>query len=248
MFRQLLSQVGFAWAVRSIAFVVLATYIMSYAVFIYNTQKGAMVRRSVDASALTDLPFLVLSVASLFSATTYYIPLLYLPLMTEIRVPTLDADLAFYLLTIMNGASAVGRVLAGIVAAKLGPTETILIALVLGSMLLFCWIVIDSLATTLVWCIFWGMISGVLVALPGAFIPLFSPSLAVIGTRSGMYWVWVGLGLLIGSPIGGALFDLRSTGTAWWRLPVFAGVFMMAAALLTVYPIIYLRRKGAATS
>lgn len=244
MFRALLKQIGFAWTVRAIAFVVLALYGFSYLVLVNQPKKPVMVRRLFDLSAFTDLPFMVLSVASLFSATAYYIPLLYLPLLTQARIPTVNPDLIFYLLAILNGASAVGRLLAGIVAAKFGPTETISVALVIGSTLLFSWIRVTSIAGTIVWSVFWGMISGVLVALPGAFIPLFSPSLAVIGTRSGMYWVWVGLGMLIGSPISGAIHDPRSARTDWWRLQVFAGVFMMAAALLTIYPVIHLRRKA----
>ena len=244
MFRSLVSQIGFPWTVRTIAFVMFTLYCFSYLVLIDVSRKGPMVRRFFDSSALTDWPFMVLSVASLFSATAYYIPLPYLPVLTAVRIPGINPDLTFDLLAILNGSSVVGRILAGIVAAKFGPTETISVALVLGSMLLFCWIAVGSVAGTIIWSIFWGMISGVLVALPGAFIPLFSPSLAVIGTRSGMYWVWVGLGMLIGSPIGGAIYDPRSRATNWWKLQVFAGVFMMGAALLTVYPILHLRRKA----
>lgn len=95
------------------------------------------------------------------------------------------------------------------------------------------------------------MISGVLVALLEAIVSLFSlfsPSLAVIGTRSGMYWSWLGLGLLIGSSIGGAIYDPSAAGTDWWRVQVRDDVFMMAAALLTVYPIIHLSRKTRAVA
>ena len=186
---------------------------------------------------------MVLCIASLCSATAYYIPLLFLPSLAEIRIPGVDANLAYGLVAIVNGASAVGRVLSGIVAAKFGPTETIAAALVFGSILLFCWEMVDSTAGTIAWSVFWGITSGVLVALPGAIVPLFSPCLAVIGTRSGMYWAWVGLGLFIGGPIGGALYDQRLAETDSWRLQVFAGSFMMAAALFTLYPVVYLHRK-----
>ena len=244
MFRKLVSRIGFAWAVRSIAFVVLALYLVSYLNLINRPKMKSTIRRQLfDTTALTDWPFMLLCTASLFSATAYYIPLLFLPIVTEIRIPTMNTDLAYNLLAIVNGASAVGRILAGITAAKCGPTETITVALMFGSVLLFCWKVVDSITGVITWSVFWGMISGVLVALPGAIVPLFSPSLAVIGTRSGMYWAWVGLGLLIGSPIGGALYDQRAAGTDLWRLQVFAGALMMATALFTVYPTIHLRRK-----
>lgn len=243
MFRYLVPQIGFPWTVRSIAFVALALYLVSYLVFAGHQQKAPMVRRFFDASALTDLPFVMLSVAGLCSATAYYVPLLYLPLLTEVRIPSVSSDFGFDLLAILNGASVVGRLLAGAAAAIVGPTEVIGVSLVLGSMMLFCWIGVDSIAGTIVWSVFWGMISGVLVALPGAFVPLYCPSMAVLGTRSGMYWAWTGLGMLIGSPIAGAIYDVKSGRADYWRLQVFSGTFMMGAAALCIYPIFWLRRK-----
>lgn len=244
MFRYMLPQIGFGWTVRSIAFVVLALYLVSYTVLVRPQQKAPLVRSFFDATAFKDLPYMMLSVASLFSATAYYIPFLYLPLLTQVRVPSISSDFSLDLLAILNAASAVGRLLAGIVAAIIGPTETISISLVLGSMLLFCWIAVGSIGGTIVWSVFWGMVSGVLVALPGAFLPLFCPSLATLGTRSGMYWTWVGMGMLIGTPIAGAIYDIKSERMDYWRLQVFAGVFMMGAAALTVYPAMCARRRG----
>jgi MFS family permease len=246
MFRSIVRSAGFPWAVRSIAFVVLSLYTLSYLALLNHQKPPPMVRRVFDTAALTDAPFMVLCVASLCSATAYYIPFLYLPLLTQVRIPSVDSDLAFDLLAILNGASGVGRLLAGIAAAIFGPTETIAVSLVFGSIILFSWIAVESVAGTIVWAVFWGMVSGVLVALPGAFVPLFCPSLALIGTRSGMYWLWVGLGLLIGSPIGGAIYDVKTAGSDWWKLQVFAGIFMMMAAAFTVYPIIHLHRNARA--
>lgn len=250
MFRFLVPQIGFPWTVRSIGFVAWGLYLVSYVVLLGRQQPRTMsLRRFFDPSALTDLPFLLLCIASVCSATAYYIPSLYLPLVTLERISSASPDFGFDLLAILNGASVVGRLLAGFAAAIWGPTETISICLVLGSVLLFCWSAVNTISGTIAWAVFWGMISGVLVALPGAFIPLFCPSLAVVGTRSGMYWVFVGLGMLIGSPIGGAIYDGRrssqesDSGDDWWQLQVFAGIFMMTAAALTVYPIIHLRRK-----
>lgn len=230
------------------ALIMLGLYLFSYLALLNEQNQPPVRRRFVDPSAFMDMPFMILCLASIFSATAFYIPLLYLPLLTRARIPTIDENLEFDLLAILNGASAVGRLLAGVTAAKFGSTETIAATLVLGSILLFSWIAVSTVAGTIVWAIFWGMISGILVTLPGAFIPLFCPSLAVIGTRSGMYWLAVGLGLLIGCPIGGAIYDFKTVRMDWWRLQIFAGVFMLAAAGLTIYPIMTLRRKARAQS
>jgi predicted MFS family arabinose efflux permease len=244
MFRSITLSIGFPWAVRSIAFVVLGLYLVSYLTLLNPRKTPPTVRRFYDTSAFVDVPFMLLSVASLFSSTAYYIPFLYLPTLAKARVPSIDPDLVFNILAIINGASAVGRLLSGVAAAVYGPTETIAVSLVFGSILLFCWTAVDSVAGIVAWSVFWGMVSGVLVALPGAFIPLFCPSLAAMGTRSGMFWAWIGAGLLIGSSIGGAIYDPKAASSDRWHLQIFAGLCMMAAAVLTVYPIMHLRRKA----
>ncbi|KAI0201488.1 putative MFS monocarboxylate transporter [Astrocystis sublimbata] len=247
MFQFLIPLIGFLWTVRSIGFVIFELYLISYSVLVGYQEKKS-VRRAFDRTALMDWPFMTLCVASLLSAIAFYIPLLYLPLFTEIRIPNLDPNLSLDLLPILNGASVVGRLFAGFAAAIIGPTETITIALTFGTILLFSWIAVDTVAGTIVWSVFWGMISGILVSLPGAFIPLFCPSLSVLGTRSGMYWIWIGLGILIGSPIAGAIYDFKFTDNDWRRLETFAGIFMFGAALLNLYPVSHLRRKQRETS
>ncbi|TGJ81745.1 hypothetical protein E0Z10_g7008 [Xylaria hypoxylon] len=245
IFRYLQPQIGFAWTVRIIGFIVFALYLISYLALADNKKKPPVVRRFVDLSAFTELPFVVLCIASVLSATAYYIPFLYLPLLTEVRIPSISRNLSLDLLAILNGASAIGRILAGLAAAVFGPTENICVCLAFGSILLFSWIAVNTVAGIIVWAIFWGMVSGVLVALPGAIVPLLSPSITTIGTRSGMYWFSVGVGLLIGSPIGGAIYDLKSQNRDWWHLQVFAGIFMLGASLFTLYPLLYLRRRNA---
>ncbi|KAF2690159.1 MFS general substrate transporter [Lentithecium fluviatile CBS 122367] len=210
MFRSIIPSTGFPWAVRSIAFVILRLYLVSYLALLYHPKTPPITRPFFDVSALKDAPFMTLSVASLFSATAFYIPLLHMPLLAKIRDSSTNPDLLFDLLAILNGALVPGRLLSGIVAARFGPTETVLLSLLCGTVLVFFWIVVDSVAGIIVWAVSWGMVSGVLVTKPGAFIPLFCLSLAVIGTRSGMYWVCVRSGILIGSLIGGAIYDFEA--------------------------------------
>lgn len=249
MFRRLVSSVGFPWTVRIIAFVIFGTYVLSYPILLYKPAKSPSIRRWVDVTAFTDLPFLFANLGAMLSAIAYYLPMIFLPLFAETGVRNFgngDEDLAFYLISIVNGASVVGRLAAGLVATKVGPIEICTLALAGCFVVLFCWTAVTSTAGAIAWSIIWGLVSSVIVALPGAIIPLLSPSLQVIGTRSGMYWASVGLGVLIGSPVAGALVDIRpSAQVHWWKLQVFAGTFMTVAAICYVYPLIHVRRKRA---
>ncbi|KAI0470594.1 putative MFS monocarboxylate transporter [Xylariaceae sp. FL0804] len=241
MFRYLEPAVGFPWAVRSIGFVMLGLYLVSYLALMGRTQTPPMVRRFFDRSTLTDLPWILLCLVAGFHTMAYFIPYLYVALITEIKVPSVTQGTVLDLLPIINGASTVGRILAGVVAAAIGPTETCCIALLLGSVVLFSWISVSTLSGTIGWSVFWGVVSGIVVSLPGAFIPLFCPSLSVLGTRVGMFWVFTGLGALIGSPIATSIYPLRVAGEGLWRIPVFAGTLEAAAAVAMIYPVLYIR-------
>lgn len=173
----------------------------------------------------------------------YYILLLYIPLYVETSTGVRMTGLAFYLLAIINGTSTIGRILAGFAAARLGPLELTSFALGACAILLFSWISVYSSTAIVVWSVFWGVLSSVVVALPGAIIPLLCPSRNVIGTRTGMYWAVAGLGVLIGSPIGGALIVPRSSGVVWWHLQVFSGLCMAFATVWCAYPKICIARQ-----
>jgi MFS family permease len=246
MFRRLVSSVGFPWTVRIIAFVMFGTYLFAYPILLYKPAASPSIRRWVDVTAFTDLSFLLANLGALLSAIAYYLPMIYLPLFAETAIPNFgngNQDLAFYLISIVNGASVVGRLAAGLVATKVGPIETCTMALAGCFVVLFCWTAVNSTGGAIAWSVIWGLVSSVIVAMPGAIIPLLSPSLQVIGTRSGMYWASVGLGVLIGSPVAGALIDLNSVHVHWWKLQIFAGTFMTIAAFCYVYPLIHIRRK-----
>ena len=242
-FQQLQPKLGFPWAIRIMAFLLLFGFLFSYAVLPFKPAKSLVVRRYIDPAAFRDVPFMSFVLAGLFGAMGYYIPLLYLPLYAETTTGVRMTSLAFYLLAIINGTSTIGRILAGFAAARFGPLELTTSALAACAILLFSWISVHGSAAIVVWSVFWGLLSSVVVALPGAIIPLLCPSRNVIGTRTGMYWAVAGLGVLIGSPIGGALVVSESSGTVWWHLQVFSGFCMVFATMWCVYPMIYIARQ-----
>ena len=66
--------------------------------------------------------------------------------------------------------------------------------------------------------------------------PTLPSSMSVIGTRLGMSWSTAALGILIGTPVAGALVD---ADTAYFvNAQIFAWVMMTAGALCLVWPLI----------
>ncbi|PHH62301.1 hypothetical protein CDD81_7289 [Ophiocordyceps australis] len=248
MFRYLLPSLGFAWTIRCIALLACALYLVSYLALL-NPRHGESAslkprRRLFDSSMVTDPPFLVLLTGATLYSMALYIPMIYLPLFTTVRIPLVKPSFTLDLLAILNGSSIIGRLASGLAAAFIGPLEVSFICLVFAGILLFCWIAVYSVAGIIVWSVFWGMVSGVLFTLPGAFIPLFCPSIAVVGSRLGTYWLSAGIGMLLGSPIAGAIYghdpDVKNT----WRLQIFSGLLIAVAIIFVLYSLTCLRRKN----
>ena len=225
------------------AFVALFAVLPSYAMLPLKPGKSPVVRRFIDPTAFKDVPFILFVLAGFFGAMGYYIPLIYLPVYAETAADFTNTSLAFYLLAIVNGTSTIGRIVAGTIAVSVGPITTITLGIGCCGILLFSWTAVHTVAGLIIWSVFWGLTSSVIVSLPGAIIPILSPSMGVIGTRNGMYWAGSAVGVLIGSPIAGTLIVSRSSGVVWWRLQVFAGLLMVVGTVLVIYPAIFAARR-----
>lgn len=238
MFRRLQPHIGFPWTLRTFGFIILFTSAISLASILPRRPPRSPVRRGFwDASAFKDLPYIAQVLSGFFTLIGYFIPLVFLPQFAQTAVRGLgNAGDAFYLLAIVNGASAFGRIGAGWLTSKLGVMDTYVGALVVSTVLLFAWISVETYAGLIVWSVFWGMITGVIISMPGSIIPLLSPSLKVVGTRIGMAWVPSAVGMLVGSPIGGALIVHKDQQFVWWHLQVFAGLSMFVSIGFCVVP------------
>ncbi len=226
------------------AFLLLFGFLFTYTILPFKPSKSPTIRHYVDPLAFKDTPFMLFFLGGFFGFMGYYIPLLYLPSFAEtVSMNAKTTGLAFYLLAVVNGTSTIGRILTGFIAASLGPLEMTTLALSGYAILLFSWIAVNGSAGVVIWSVMWGLMSSVIVALPGAIIPLLCPSRSVIGTRTGMYWAVSALGILIGSPVAGALVVSGPSGKVWWHLQVFAGLCMVMGTALLVYPSIYVARQ-----
>ncbi|KAF8351994.1 major facilitator superfamily domain-containing protein [Amanita rubescens] len=148
-----------------------------------------------------------------------YFPMFYLQLYAIKR--NVDSTLAFYSLTILNGGSAVGRIVPNLIVNKYGVMNTIVICSICCTVLIFCFLAVKSAVGIVLFAAVYGFFGG-------AFIGLLTPTLAVqakkdseIGERIGICFALAAIGGLIGNPIAGALLTSSYT---WWKPIIFAGV------------------------
>ena len=95
-----------------------------------------------------------------------------------------------------------------------------------------------SLASFIVFCVLFGVFSGVLISANPIVIahPVVSPTPAMVGTRMGMQWFATSLGILIGAPIAGVI-EGHGGGNGYLGLQVFCGAVMAVGALFLLVPL-----------
>ena len=206
-----------------------------------ETPKPSQPRSLVDPRAFTEMPFLFLSLALFFIFISFYVPLFYIPSYATFKLKTSD-DFAFYLLAITNAGSFFGRTTPYLLSKYLGPIEILVFWAFTAVVLLFAWIGILNVPGFIVFSALWGFVSGVLVTAPIAVVahPAISPSLSVIGLRLGMCWSMAAIGILVGSPIAGALVDLHAAN--FISAQIFSAVMMAAGSLCLIWPMIAIFR------
>lgn len=186
-------------------------------------------RELLQLSAFKELPYTLFTLGEFLGFMGLYIPFFYIQ-SYAIEAPStpIDENLAFYLLVILNAASIFGRVIPNFLADKTGPLNMLIPCAAISSLLAFCWIAIDRKAGLIVFCIFYGFFSGTFVSLPPTTVVSLSPSLGVVGTRMGMSFAFAGLGLLVGTPVAGAILG---SGTNFVGVQAFCGAIVAVATV-----------------
>ncbi|PQE29566.1 major facilitator superfamily transporter protein [Rutstroemia sp. NJR-2017a BBW] len=134
----------------------------------------------------------------------------------------MDANLAQYLLPILNAGSLFGRLLAGFLGDKIGRYNIFIVVCYLsGIWILALWLPGSSNAALIAFAILFGFFSGAYVSLITPLVMQISP-MKELGFRTGIVIFVAAVGGFTTNPINGAILD--DTG-GWDGLKVFSGVF-----------------------
>jgi len=165
-------------------------------------------RELFDVSALREAPYIFCTIGLFFGFIGFYNPYFYI---TPFALKTgANANLAFYFLPIMNAASVFGRLIPPALADRVGTLNTIIPCTLICGALAFAWTAVRSTGALVAFALLYGFFSGSFSSLPPSTLASLSPDLSKVGTRMGMSFSVSGLGVLIGSPVGGALLNLHT--------------------------------------
>ncbi|KAJ5727368.1 hypothetical protein N7493_005188 [Penicillium malachiteum] len=221
------NKIGFPWAVRTIGFIALATFILPVLVMRVRV-RAPKPRAIIDWAAFSDGPYIVFSLGLLILFIGNAILIFYISFYSQNKGFT-DTELSFYLVAVFNAASILGRIAPNALSDRIGVFNTIApVSLLLGVTVL-CLLGVVNKAGMIVEAIVTGFFSGVVVALPPVCFRMLTENKAMIGTRVGQGFAIGGFGLLIGGPSGGAILGSDDDWTAIW---VYGGVAACVAGLI----------------
>ncbi|KAH8664412.1 major facilitator superfamily domain-containing protein [Xylariales sp. PMI_506] len=246
IFNQLEPKIGFGWATRVIAFILLGLAVIPLLFFKTRLPHAKHSRALIDTSALTDPTFLCYVFGGFFAFMGLYIAFFYIELFTEDFGLASD-DFAPYMLTFMNAASILGRVIPGIIADHTGaPCIVMGMCALISSILNFGWLGIRNFPGAVVFTILYGAFSGGIVSCHPAGIFALTADHSRVGSRLGMGCFIAGLAVLVGSPVGGAILGDGMENSRWDGLIGFGAVTLLLGSLLilTTGLVLFLRLRA----
>ncbi|KAF5499051.1 MFS transporter asaE [Colletotrichum fructicola] len=220
MMSKMIPQVGFPWAIRTVAFLFL--FLLSIACLTVKSRLPPRPRPFVLQEYLDGFrqPAFAITIFGLF----LFFWGMFLPfnfVILQARAQGMDENLVIYLLPIMNAVSILGRIIPGIVADKMGRYNVMILITFISA--LFClalWIPGKSNAAIIVFLVIFGFSSGGFISLAPALIAQIS-DIRQIGIRTGTAFAVQSFGALTGSPIAGAI--VASQGGSFLGLQLFCG-------------------------
>jgi MFS family permease len=227
MFDQLEKKVGFAWATRAIGFLTFGTIFISFSIMRIRIPPREK-RKLYQLSAFKDPGYCIFCAAMFLGFLGFYNFLFYVQ-SYAIDTGIVDENLGFYLLSMLNAASTFGRIGPNFIADHTGPLNMLTPAVTITSILAFVWIRVHTVPGIIILSVFYGFFSGGFVSMPPVVMAYMTPDVRDLGTRLGQVFAVTSIGLLIGTPIGGAI--LSSTG-GYLGVQLFTACCLISSAVL----------------
>ncbi|GIK04410.1 hypothetical protein Aspvir_008493 [Aspergillus viridinutans] len=226
---ELIDQIGFPWAVRVIGFIALATLLIPISLMRLRV-KPPKVRALIDLTAFSDPAYLAFVFTSLIAYMGLFVILFYLSFFASATGIT-DRSLAFYLVPIFNAASVFGRTIPNKLADRFGSFNLLVPATLSSGLLTLCMMAVKSKAAVIVMAVLSGFMSGALIGLPPMCLANLTQDKSKLGTRVGMGYAIIALGVLISGPSSGAILRHGGSSLDWTSLWTFGGVPTCVAGL-----------------
>lgn len=238
MISHLIREVGFGWAMRISAFLMLFLLIITnLTVRPFYPPQPQKITSAQLRKPFTEIDFLLVTAGSFCFSYGFFVAINYLPV--QAVAVGMDPALAQYLLPVLNAGSLFGRLFAGFLGDKVGRYNIFIVVCYLsGIWILALWLPDTSNAALFAFAVLFGFFSGAYVSLIALLVIQISP-MEEIGFRTGIVLFVTAISGLTTNPINGAIVD--SAG-GWTGLKIFSGVFCIAGTTFVL--VVRIRRVG----
>lgn len=231
--RQLLPKLGFAWTCRISAFMMLvvgSVYCSLLKPRLPPRQSGPM----FEWSAFREVPYTLYIIGVFMVCFGQYFGFYYIGsyALQEVDV---SYNSSVNLLMIMNGVGVLGRVIPGYLADQyFGGYNTLIPFVFVSALIMYCWAAVKSAVGLYVFAVFYGFSSAGFQGLFPPTLASLTKDLSKVGTRTGMGFSVVGVAMLTGPPIAGALVqkDGYLSAQMWAGSMIVAGGVMLVLGRL----------------
>ncbi|KAI1395160.1 major facilitator superfamily domain-containing protein [Hypoxylon fuscum] len=232
MVQHLIEEVGFGWALRITAF-----FLLGLLVFGNIAVKSRLppARKPFTLKEyfvpFLEIPFLLLATGSFFVYIGAFLPFNFI--IVQAKQAGIPTDLPNYLVPIINAASIFGRTFPAHLGDVYGVFNVcIVFTLFSGVISLALWLPAASTAPIIVFAVLYGFASGLVVAIIPALVASIS-DIQKLGLRVGVLYAFSAFGVLVGSPIAGAI--VTSQGGGYSGLKIFCGVTLITGGIFIIF-------------
>lgn len=221
--RNLINVVGFPWTMRILGFIMLAALSVPNLTLRRRLAPKKVSGGLVNPKAFKYAPFTIYCLSNIVAFLGLYTVLTYIDV--SATKAGVSEDFSFYLVSIANASSSIGRLGAGILTDRFGPVNIMAPMMVICAIMTYAWPFASSQGSLIAIAILYGVPSGAYVS--GFLIPLYEMGdISDVGRRTGMAMSFAACGALAGPPISGAIFG--ATG-GYHAVGYYAGSMILGA-------------------
>lgn len=197
------SDIGFGWTVRIVGFIQLGLLLFACMTLIPRIPPRKTQFLLLSAFKRPVYSFQIAGLCLVFWGQ--YTPYFFLPAFAiQQGIPV---SWSFYIIAIMNVGSFIGRLVSSNLARYVGNFNILLFGICTTGTLLFCWIRMTTFGAIVAFSILYGYTTGTVVGLCPGTMAMLAPHPNQIGTYLGMGMSVLGVFVLIGSPVMGAVLS-----------------------------------------
>ncbi|KAF7715088.1 Uncharacterized protein PECH_007661 [Penicillium ucsense] len=229
--RRLLPSIGYAWTMRTLGFISLATLVPCL-ILLKQRLPPRTTGPVLELGAFRELPYLLFAVGMFLNFCGLYVGFYYVGSFSRDIIGATES-VSIDLLLVMNGVGVVGRLVPNLLADQVtGPLNLLIPFSAATAIVAYCWAAVRDLSGLWAFAAVYGIFAAGIQSLFPATLSTLTTDLKKIGVRMGMVMSVVGVAALVGSPIAGALVQRDEGGYLYAQM--FAGSTMLAGMMTLV--------------